>query len=552
MKKFKKISALVLCFLMAMSACFIASADDVVIDPAKKGSINIVTYESKKDGGITEFGTKPATGKTATVPNGYTPLAGVTYTLYNAAGVSTGKTAVSNATGIASFANLDQGTYIIKATAYPVAATTFTIADMKVKIPMTNTDGTGVFYDVNVYPKIDTVYGTVEFRKTNDQNVGLEGAIFKLQWKKNGSWVDYSAATYTTDVAGKFTINNLPKGDYQLIETKQPSGYLLDTTPQQFSIGKDAANTTYDEVSKTYKTSKTFVNSNNPTISKSVDKDNQNIGGDVVWTITPSIPSGLANYQTYSIKDTLDAALSFKSVEVTTGTSGGTILTKGTDYECTATAGSAVVVVDMKAAGLAKIVGTFSIKITTTLKEGATDLIANGVKNGASLTFKNQFDTDSTTVTTNADTDPAVRTGGVNFTKTGENGAALAGATFKLYASEADAKAGANAITFYNKALTASATEVTSGDDGAFGFYGLKYGTYYMVETKAPSGYDLKGDVVAVTINADSYAAAATAVTNAKTDISLPFTGGIGAEVVVIGGVLMMAAAAFVLKKFAR
>lgn len=552
MKAFRKVSALVICFMLAMSFCFIANAnDDVVINSSAKGSINIYTYQSSKDGGITEFDTKPATGKTDTVHDGYTPLKDVTYTLYNASNPSTAlSTATSDATGAASFTDLALGTYVIKATAYPTAAKTFTIADMKVKIPMTNTEGTGVFYDVNVYPKIDTVYGKVEFQKTNEQGEGLAGAEFKLQRKENGSWVDYSDARYTTDENGMFEIDGLPKGEYQLIETKQPEGYLLDTTPCSFSIGKDAEGIEYNADTKTYKITKTFTNSNNPTISKSVDKDNQDIGKDVVWTITPSIPTNLKDYQTYSIEDTLDAALTFKSVEVTTGANGDITLVNNTDYTCDATAGSSVVTINMTSDGLQKIDGTFNIKLTTTLKEGAAALITNGVTNGASLTFKNQFDTKTTTV--NTDTNPSVRTGGVNFKKTGENDMALAGATFKLYASEEDAKADQNPITFYNKALTASATEVTTGGDGLFGFYGLKDGVYYMVETKAPSGYDLKGEVIPVTINAGSYAAAATAVTNVKSDIVLPLTGGIGVEVVVISGMLMMAAAAFVLKKSAR
>ena len=71
MKKFTKISAVVLSVLMIVASCFVANADDV-INKSTKCSINIYTYESKKDGKVQEDlpSLQPATGKTMTVPAG--------------------------------------------------------------------------------------------------------------------------------------------------------------------------------------------------------------------------------------------------------------------------------------------------------------------------------------------------------------------------------------------------------------------------------------------------------------------------------------------------
>ncbi|WP_115753785.1 SpaA isopeptide-forming pilin-related protein [Listeria kieliensis] len=83
--------------------------------------------------------------------------------------------------------------------------------------------------------------GSVKVIKADskDKSVLLAGAEFKLlnadgQLLLNG---------LKTDENGELLIENLVPGDYQLVETKAPAGYLLDETPIKFTIEKEQSKT---------------------------------------------------------------------------------------------------------------------------------------------------------------------------------------------------------------------------------------------------------------------------------------------------------------------
>ncbi|MBC1472986.1 prealbumin-like fold domain-containing protein, partial [Listeria seeligeri] len=46
----------------------------------------------------------------------------------------------------------------------------------------------------------------------------------------------------TTNEQGILTVTDLELGDYQLVETKAPAGYELDSTPVVFTIGQNSTN----------------------------------------------------------------------------------------------------------------------------------------------------------------------------------------------------------------------------------------------------------------------------------------------------------------------
>ena len=134
-------------------------------------------------------------------------------------------------------------------------------------------------------------------------------------------------------------------------------------------------------------------------------------------------------------------------------------------------------------------------------------------------------------------------------TGTGENKQALAGAEFELYT---DAKCTeANALKFtkndarkYRYDENGKVT-LTSLNNGMIEIEGIKEGIYYLKETKAPKGYNLLKDAIAITID-----------TNGKITINerevtqvdvqnnagslLPSTGGMGTTIFYIAGALLV------------
>lgn len=148
-----------------------------------------------------------------------------------------------------------------------------------------------------------------------------------------------------------------------------------------------------------------------------------------------------------------------------------------------------------------------------------------------------------------------VYTYGVGVTKLNEKSETLAGATFKLFTTEANANALQNSIA-----------EGTSDSNGIVAFknssdeeISLTSGSYYIVETEAPEGYNVYGKVIPIDIDVtyNSVFTDNTWVQNAPTNgiasctvtdtvVTVPQTGGyvqylyIGGATLIIGGLLIL------------
>ncbi len=131
----------------------------------------------------------------------------------------------------------------------------------------------------------------------------------------------------------------------------------------------------------------------------------------------------------------------------------------------------------------------------------------------------------------------------------------LAGAEFELYtaATGGEKISVAKVGNVYQVSNTGTDT-ITTGDDGAARIFGLAEGTYYLEETKAPSGYnkltarqevtvlagDNDGSTEIGTVDTNGYANASVGVANNAGSV-LPSTGGAGRiAVYAIGGVLVV------------
>lgn len=140
----------------------------------------------------------------------------------------------------------------------------------------------------------------------------------------------------------------------------------------------------------------------------------------------------------------------------------------------------------------------------------------------------------------------------------GDNkGKKLSGAEFKLYSDQSATKE--VAVSLANGVYTVDPNGkavLTTDTDGRITVNGLDSGTYYLKETKAPSGYKLDDTVQKVTVTPDSVVVGAKngeAITyNVNGDLDhtmtivnykgfLPSTGGMGIVLMVVAGVLLIA-----------
>ena len=123
------------------------------------------------------------------------------------------------------------------------------------------------------------------------------------------------------------------------------------------------------------------------------------------------------------------------------------------------------------------------------------------------------------------------------------NAGRLSGARFALYR---EAENGTVQITVNGAAKkVALITELTTAADGTAVYNGLAYGTYYLVETAAPEGYNRLTEPVVVEVNADSHLEEGSAVTvRNSAKFKLPETGGMGTTAFTVVGLSIMGAAA--------
>lgn len=258
-------------------------------------------------------------------------------------------------------------------------------------------------------------------------------------------------------------------------------------------------------------TSKVELKTEAPSISKKADKTTVEIGQVVKYTVTGSIPdtTGYDQYQ-YIIHDELSNGLDFVNDANGTAVSGNAVkvavafkeagITDGGQAPTTAAlsgTGNRTMALDLSAwvrANQANKGKEFTV--TYYAKVNANAVVTE--KNKAQLEYGNKPGEITTTTPSEAET-PTYPLDILK--KNAKNDEKLAEAKFVLYRTEEDAKAGTNAITVsgsngnYVVDSTSRTTEFKSVKDIAGKGYnlrvnGLAEGTYYLVETKAPDGFN--------------------------------------------------------------
>ena len=259
-----------------------------------------------------------------------------------------------------------------------------------------------------------------------------------------------------------------------------------------------------------------------PSITKTADKETAEIGQVVKYTVTGAIPdtTGYEQYQ-YIIHDELSKGLDFVN------DAKGTALEEGATTVTVAVAFGEEIADASKAPTTATLDSTNKKKMSLDLSEWVRANQTNKgkaftvtyyakvnkdavvtEKNNAQLEYGNNPKETTKTTPIEAKT-PTYPLDILKKEKTSEK--ELAGAKFSLYTTEADAKAGTNAITVSgsdgkyvvdptSKNTVFESVASIEGENYNLHVNGLKAGDYWLVETEAPAGYNKLTAPIKVTI----------------------------------------------------
>lgn len=565
MKKFKKLlvgllaGAMMLGSMSATAFAADASAKMPTIDTTdttgkpKTGSLTIHKYEYNG----TDTANKGTGSETDTVPEGAKPLAGAGFTLYKVADVNdltkyysknptdlpsvdsyfsngeidsskvkaTVREVITNAEGIAEFTDLQLGFYVVIETTTPDKVTT--PADpFLVSIPMTTVDGDNWLYDVHVYPKNKTTYGSVTLEKKGNNTTALSGVTFVLQKQNGTGWTNVtkneknnSDLSLVTNPEGKINVEGLSQGTYRFIETDRGTnnyGYIMDgATAYQFTVNADGTITygTNTNGTNTNANITITVNNEKPDMTKQV-KDREtgewkqdadyNVGDMVPYKITVDVPSNITKLKEFTLTDTpTNLKDDIKSVVVKCGER---TLTKGAEYtieQKESENGFKITFDTSKMAG-GQLVITYNAEL---LSSAVTTTAGN--TNSAKLEYSNkilpgQDDPDKDYI----ENTTTVYTFGLQVLKKAENekGTPLKDVEFDLYKEDAAGTITGNAakalgLDFSKKWLKINTKSLKTNENGEVSQSGLANGTYYLVETKTNEGYNLLKAPVKVELN---------------------------------------------------
>jgi len=354
----------------------------------------------------------------------------------------------------------------------------------------------------------------------------------------------------TTDANGVTTYTTPTAGVYKVTETSAPAGYEL-AAPFLVALPLPQSGNWLTDV---------FVYPKNTLQGapvKTVDDGRAHAVGDTItWTVTSTVPNQAAGnpFTVYRLTDTLDARLTppaVADVTVSLADSAGTaIALPAADRTVTVT--NQTVTVSFTASGLALLTANPSAVITVTIPTVVNAAGDGTIRNTALQSTRSKNQEDAGDPETDTPTPPVqVTFGSVTIHKTDPGLNDLQGAEFQVYASAADATSGTNPIP------VGGSTTFTTDGSGRIVIDSLKAQnngaganlTYYVVETKAPAGYQIAAGFrasdggYAVTVAPGNANLTLEIVDPQTPPIALPLTGSTGTAIFVTGGIALVAGA---------
>ena len=371
----------------------------------------------------------------------------------------------------------------------------------------------------------DNGYVTTKYTETNAQE--LAQALIK-----QAKTINYNPQSITADKDGTIEFTGLALGYY-----------VVDTTVGTLC----GLNTANPEVTIEDKNKKPTVEKKIVEGDQLVDKNSANIGDAVNFKTTITAQAGAKKYV---LHDTMSGSLTFNDDVVVTYN--GNVLNDSDDYTVTKPgADGCTFDVTFKDSFLNKLGANDKIEVTYSATVNDNAVVKDPMTNKTHLTYG-----DKNTETNKPET--TTKTFGIPVFKYTNVNTPLAGAEFIL-STDPNCVDDTKNLKFtkntegkyrYDKTGSITLTSLDKGrDKGRIDVEGLKAGTYYLKETKAPDGYNLLKKPVTITIDSEGkiYVDGSGEVNNGDVRVQnnsgtlLPNTGGVGTTMIyLIGGVLVL------------
>lgn len=363
------------------------------------------------------------------------------------------------------------------------------------------TDATYTLYRVKTYTKADDVNSPLITASEAKSMIEKENGTATLISGTGPTWSDLPLGQYYVKVSGANNVNSFVVSVPSTNADRTEWNYNISVTTKTATTG----------------TEKKVVDENGNAVTSATYA---NVDDYLYYQISSAIPanvnpekytSGTTWIKQYVITDTIDDPnLTVDDTKYSVKV-GDTSLVSNTDYSVT---NGVITLTESGRKALASAwTANPNVKVVTTIKTkvNSIDKTDGAVSNNANVMWETKIEnptdpTDDTntdgngevTNPSNGNTPVVTKWVKIRAKKVGNNNAALAGAKFKLYACDNSGVLG-NQIKLNNGAVTEWTSAQGTGDIVIDGI-NTDYGTVCLVESEAPSGFELQPKPIVVSL----------------------------------------------------